>query len=270
MASPDLSAHCKGLVTSVIHGHDFIPTLSLGMVRDFKNIAHALSEESESDVAREIVTRVLGTYRQRSTLRARVGGVPEHLAALEAPRPQEAPLSERDMQLSRQELLDGKTRNIARDDNYQDPNLKEDDLDPFSYSSGGGRVHEGGDPADPELADWLWSLIKTIRADMDSLKLYPPGDVYCIESFAVFVTPRMQPDSEVVVDRSQAQQPGQQGQAGGNRAQAHRVILRYCQDVQKRFSEPVFAKSMMRDHIPTNYELCLSLLHECIVESSAS
>ncbi|GAC73579.1 hypothetical protein PANT_9c00195 [Moesziomyces antarcticus T-34] len=270
VASPDLSAHCKGLVTSVIHGHDFIPTLSLGMVRDFKNIAHALSEESESDVAREIVMRVLGTYRQRSALRARVAAVPEHLAALEAPRPQEAPLSERDVQVSRQELLDGKTRNIARDDNYQDPNLKEDDLDPFSYSSGGGRVHEGGDPADPELADWLWSLIKTIRADMDSLKLYPPGDVYCIESFAVFVTPRMQPDSEVVVDRSQAQQPGQQGQAGGNRAQAHRVILRYCQDVQKRFSEPVFAKSMMRDHIPTNYELCLSLLHECIVESSAS
>uniref|UniRef100_V5F0V9 sn-1-specific diacylglycerol lipase n=2 Tax=Kalmanozyma brasiliensis (strain GHG001) TaxID=1365824 RepID=V5F0V9_KALBG len=272
VASPDLSAHCKGLVTSIIHGHDFVPTLSLGMVRDFKNIAHALSVESDSDVAREIITRVIGTYRKRSALRSTLGfkqKTPEHLASLEPPRPQEIPLAEREVQLSREELIKGKTRNLATDSNYTDPNLKEDELDPFSYSSGGGQVRtspstpqlsgqQGG--GDVELADWLWSLIKTIRADMDSDKLYPPGDVYCIESFAVFVTPSMSPDSDIVFDRSKESQ-------GERRAEAHRVILRYCEDVVKRFSEPIFAKSMLRDHIPTNYELCMSLLYESVIDS---
>lgn len=275
VASPDLSAHCKGLVTSIIHGHDFVPTLSLGMVRDFKNIAHALSEESDSDVAREIVTRVLGTYRKRSALRATLGYAnkqPSHLASLEPPRPQEIPLAEREIQLTQEELLKGKTRNLATDSNYTDPNLKEDELDPFSYSSGGGHIRSSpstplpqeANGGDSELADWLWSLIKTIRADMDSAKLYPPGDVYCIESFPVFVTPRMQADSDIVHEReTKAKGEGK----GELRAEAHRVILRYCQDVEKRFSEPVFAKSMMRDHIPTNYELCMSLLYESVIDS---
>ncbi|KAJ1602836.1 hypothetical protein NDA14_001353 [Ustilago hordei] len=275
VASPDLSAHCKGLVTSIIHGHDFVPTLSLGMVRDFKNIAHALSEESDSDVAREIVTRVLGTYRKRSALRATLGYAnkqPSHLASLEPPRPQEIPLAEREIQLTQEELLKGKTRNLATDSNYTDPNLKEDELDPFSYSSGGGHIRSSpstplpqeADGGDSELADWLWSLIKTIRADMDSAKLYPPGDVYCIESFPVFVTPRMQADSKIDHEReTKAKGEGK----GKLRAEAHRVILRYCQDVEKRFSEPVFAKSMMRDHIPTNYELCMSLLYESVIDS---
>lgn len=275
VASPDLSSHCKGLVTSIIHGHDFIPTLSLGMVRDFKSIAHALSQEGDSDIARDIITRVLGTYRKRKMLRASLGyeqKVPKHLASLEQPRPQDVPLAEREIQLTREELIKGKTRNLASDANYMDPSLREDELDPFSYSSGGGHVRPslttpqdvGADTGDTELADWLWSLIKTIRADMDSAKLYPPGDVYCIESFPVFVTPRMQADSDIVRHREDRGKSKGKGEA---RAEAHRVILRYCEDVEKRFSEPVFAKSMLRDHLPTNYELCMSLLHESILDS---
>ena len=31
---------------------------------------------------------------------------------------------------------------------------------------------------DQVLSDWTMSLIKTMRADMDSDKLYPPGNVY--------------------------------------------------------------------------------------------
>lgn len=39
-----------------------------------------------------------------------------------------------------------------------------------------------------------------------------------------------------------------------SRGQAHRVIMRECTDVEKRFKEPIFARSMLRDHIPTNCE----------------
>ena len=102
---------------------------------------------------------------------------------------------------------------------------------------------------------------------MHSPKLYPPGDVYCIESFPVFVTPRMQPDSDIVSNRNHTGNCAQDDQHTNSRAEAHRVIFRFCEDVEKRFSEPVFAKSMMRDHIPTNYELCLSLLYESVIEN---
>ncbi|SNX81664.1 uncharacterized protein MEPE_00369 [Melanopsichium pennsylvanicum] len=286
VTSPDLSHHSKGLITSIIHGHDFVPTLSLGMVRDFKNVAHALSEHPDSDVAREIITRVVGCYRKRSALRVEQKGR-DHPDSLELPRPQELPLKEREMQLSREELMNGKTRNLATDPSYTDPNLREDDLDPFSYSSGGGyfrpspsNPEKAEAEGDSELADWLWSLIKTIRADMDSAKLYPPGDVYCIESFPVFVTPRMQADSDIVFRRDtdsrsnmgenkeERDKGGKENPGGEKRTEAHRVILRYCEDVEKRFSEPIFAKSMLRDHIPTSYELCCSLLYESVMDAT--
>ena len=46
-----------------------------------------------------------------------------------------------------------------------------------------------------------------------------------------------------------------EGEESEGRGEAQRVILRFCEDVEKRFSEPIFAKSMLRDHIPTNCEL---------------
>jgi hypothetical protein len=40
-----------------------------------------------------------------------------------------------------------------------------------------------GPPTDEEvLNDWMVSLIKTMRADMDNAKLYPPGMVYIMVS----------------------------------------------------------------------------------------
>jgi len=37
---------------------------------------------------------------------------------------------------------------------------------------------EQGISDDEATSDWMISLIKTMRADMDNDKLYPPGDVY--------------------------------------------------------------------------------------------
>ncbi|PWN30634.1 alpha/beta-hydrolase, partial [Jaminaea rosea] len=72
---------------------------------------------------------------------------------------------------------------------------------------------------DDETSDWLWSLIKTMRAHASNDKLYPPGEVYVAETTT-----------------------------------AHRVILRSCPKVQERFSEPIFSRSLFRDHSPSNYE----------------
>ncbi|BEI85067.1 hypothetical protein CcaverHIS002_0504680 [Cutaneotrichosporon cavernicola] len=160
VVSSDLARHSSGLITSIIQNADVVPTLSLGVLRDLRNIAVTLFEEG--GVAEEIVARVTGLKRDSS-------------------------------------------------DNAQ--------------------------------ADWMMSLIKTMRADMDNDKLFPPGSVYIMEYFDVFVT--------VDTDGSHS-----------SKQQAQRVILRQCDSVEERFREPLFSKTMLNDHLPSHYERSTQLLYE--------
>lgn len=184
VASSDLASFSSGLITSIIMNADVVPTLSLGVLRDLKNIAVTLFEER--GVAEEIVGRVMGLNRSRFGAESAAG--------------------EEQMQ-----------------------------------------------------ADWMMSLIKTMRADMDNDKLFPPGSVYIMvssggygqeadaqEYFDVFVTA-----DEVSAD----------GKATSNK-QAQRVILRQCNSVEERFREPLFSKTMLNDHLPSHYERSTQLLYE--------
>ena len=56
LASPDLAKYAEGLITSVVLNKDVVPCLSLGVLRDLKNIALTLREEDK--VAEEIIGRV--------------------------------------------------------------------------------------------------------------------------------------------------------------------------------------------------------------------
>lgn len=115
VASADLAHYASGLISSVVQNSDVVPTLSLGVLRDLKNIAVTLYEEA--GVAEEIVGRVVGLYRRRF--------------AFQTGASESTPLQPSDEQV---------------------------------------------------LADWMMSLIKTMRADMDNDKLYPPGAVYIMVS----------------------------------------------------------------------------------------
>ncbi|KAI7856320.1 hypothetical protein BDC45DRAFT_65358 [Circinella umbellata] len=139
--SLELSQYCRGLVTSVVHRYDIVSCLSLGLLKDFKNVAVSLHTEAE--VADQILTKVINRYRTSTV-----------------------------------------------DDNED---------------------------------DWFWALIKTMRADMRAEKLYPPSTVYTIE-----LVP--------------------------SRHKQHRAVLSRCDDIQARFSEIVFSRTMFMDHSPTNYE----------------
>lgn len=55
VASLDLAKYAKGLISSVVHGTDVVPSLSLGCLGDLKNVALTLSEEGH--LAEEIVAR---------------------------------------------------------------------------------------------------------------------------------------------------------------------------------------------------------------------
>ncbi|KAI7874692.1 alpha/beta-hydrolase [Lichtheimia hyalospora FSU 10163] len=160
--SHELSDYCgRGLVTSVVHGYDIVPSLSLGLLRDFKNVAVSLSQESS--VADDILSRIIGRYS--------------------------------------------------------------------------GKKEEQDDQEHNE--QWFWALIKTMRADMRADKLYPPSTVYLVESI-----PQL---------HHQQQQQERRGSKRKHK-RAHQVVFERCDNVQTRFSEIVFSRSMFTDHSPNMYE----------------
>lgn len=157
-----LSNYCAGLVTSVVHGYDIVSSLSLGLLKDFKNVATSLHAEQEA--AEEIISRVIGRLKQQ-----------------------------------KKEQTEG-------------------------YN---------------EYDQWFWAMIKTMRADMTSEKMYPPSTVYLVES-----VPQMK--------------------------QQHKVTLNRCEDVQARFSEIVFTRTMFMDHSPLMYERAIRKLCRGFSSSSSS
>lgn len=153
--SLSLSNYCSGLVTSVVHGYDIVSSLSLGLVKDFKNVATSL--HAETDVAEEIISRVVGRLQNKK-------------------------------------------------------NKETEDTDGIS-----------------EDDQWFWAMIKTMRADMNSEKMYPPSTVYLIETI-----PHIK--------------------------EQHKVVLCRCEDVEARFSEIVFTRTMFMDHSPLMYERAIKKL----------
>ncbi|GAA99922.1 uncharacterized protein L969DRAFT_46990 [Mixia osmundae IAM 14324] len=234
VASPDLAAYAKGLISSVVHNLDIVPTLSLGLLRDLKNVAASLYEEGK--VAEEVVGRVVGLYQRRYKAKreARKNGqtyptADEFAGSGSGFSPHELDDEARQVDMTPRELQLGRGSNKALEAGYRDPALVGRDLSD-----------------DAELNDWLWSLMKTMRAGNDSDKLLPPGDVFCIECHTVFVSNSMEGS-----DGRSAQKSFQEGT---------RVLLRECLDPVQRFSEPVFGRSMFLDHSPHNYEHALNAL----------
>ncbi|KNZ56670.1 hypothetical protein VP01_2349g1 [Puccinia sorghi] len=277
VASLDLSEYTKGLVTTVCNGIDLVPTLSLGVLHDFKSIAVSLHEEES--VAIEIVKKVVGLYRpNRGSGRMNSSGTASVDQAHELFEGEEAEPAKQRVTMKPHEMRSGIGENRAAGCNYRDPALE-------------GSVF-GKAETTPELGDWLWSLRRTMRAVSDAEKLYPPGEVWHVESYEVFVVREDEasttnnessPDSSLPTTTSstlpktartfsfswKSTSPSRsshaQPQSGpSSRQEGRRIILRACEDVQARFSEPIFGKTMFHDHIPSQYELVLELLEAAI------
>lgn len=178
--SHDLSTYCSGLITSVVHGYDIVSCLSLGLLKDFKNVAVSL--HTEGNVVEEILGRVVGRYRK----------------------------AKEKVDQSKQQ-------------------------------------HEGDDDDDEQ---WFWALIKTMRADMRADKLYPPSTVYLVESVPQLVQQASAKRRSAQGEKSQAQQ-----------RRAYAVALSRCDDIQARFSEIMFSRTMFMDHSPNFYEKAIRHLH---------
>lgn len=99
-------------MTFTSEGTDIVPSLSLGVLRDFKNVATTLKDES--NVAEEIVARVIGVEQRR--LRDKYA--PSMLGAGGKVNSTE-PLPE--VVCSPEEIRQGRTRNCALDQGYRAP-----------------------------------------------------------------------------------------------------------------------------------------------------
>ncbi|KAK4052121.1 hypothetical protein OIV83_002415 [Microbotryomycetes sp. JL201] len=240
VASLDLQEYCRGLVISTVHNNDVVPTLSLGLLRDLKTTALNLHEDEHRGTTQEIIGRVVGVWQsQAKRTRVPVESQPK-------PRclPSMNPLTmasygigsfydtseeAKSVALTRAELVAGRGSNKALDPAYCDPAL-----------------------LDPELTeelvvnDYLWSIMRTLRASNDNDKLYPPGDAYVVENFTVFVS-------------------SESNKTQYSRREGRRILLRAVDDTVKRFSEPVFGKSLFLDHSPTEYEHNLDLLAKAVL-----
>ncbi|RUS15286.1 hypothetical protein BC937DRAFT_92650 [Endogone sp. FLAS-F59071] len=206
--SLELAKYCgQGLVTSIVHSYDIVPSLSLGLLKDFKNIAVSLYEEGK--VTEEILTRILGKYRKAK--RSSAGGG---------------------------EML-------------TDP-LDSHNLD--SSTSTSVTALEGDDEDD----QWFWAVIKTMRADMRAEKLYPPSTLYHIEAIP-----------QLVVHTGEQLRTPHVAAKTERTKQAFKVVFKRCDDVEARFSEIVFSRSMFSDHSPREYEKCVELLWRGVLAEDA-
>jgi len=191
---PKLRTETRGLITSVVHGRDIVPSLSFGMIRDFHCVALAFKEDRQG-IRKEIGKTVLGNLTKKAT-----------------------------------GFGSSATEGIGMSGGGE--NKYKDGPDPRVWASGD-VIFENRDD------DYLYSILKTLRAGMDSEKLVPPGEVYVLETQTVF----------------------QRGRDGGvDIKPATRVTTRVVKDVEKRFGELGFGRGMFSDHSPRNYEGALEML----------
>lgn len=116
------------------------------------------------------------------------------------------------------------------------------------YGSSG----SGGESCKREDDDqWAYAALKVLRASMMSQKLLPPGEVFVVESTRV-----LRRDAFLV--------PEIGGEDLGR--PAHRVVLKYVRDVEKRFREVRFGTSMLTDHSPGKYEDALNKLRSGVMD----
>ncbi|KAJ1946214.1 hypothetical protein GGF37_001298 [Kickxella alabastrina] len=292
-----LSHYCRGLVTSVANADDFITFLSIGSCLDILNISAVLGHES--GVAEKIVRRFLSAQRDKisrrfnpfdfdfSKLRAyspsddeddysdavddnKDGGVPEN-ARVE------------DSKSTGGGFWWGSRKTTVRDNS--DPKQQQQKSQGSDAASANSNASSASRPskrpkksADSkaqsknDLDDWHWSLVKTLRANMDSDKLYPPGDVFILASPGddKVCDKHMRPDAGSEPLRAKAVPAGtveQPGDGSGNKAakdksrgSAQDVGLFYCPDVVERFSELRFTRNMLMHHSPKTYESKIAAL----------
>jgi hypothetical protein len=172
--SRPLSMITRGLITSVVHGHDVVPHLSLGLLHDFQAVA-------------------LGFKKDENQAKA-------------------------DIRQQIWRALQANVKNKWHNQFFSNAPAEDDKL-------------------------WMLPALEAMRSSMKNEKLYPPGEVFVVESRRV-----LRRDAFLLPDEEHIGRP------------AERIVLKYIKDVEARFGEVRFGASMLLDHSPARYEDILNKL----------
>ena len=155
-------------LNEILIGNDVVAALSIGLIRDFRNISFNLWQEP--GIAESVISKILGYF----------------------------------------------------------PDISK---------------HSAYDEAD-EL--WCWALLKTLRADMDAEKLYPPGRIFWINARTEYmsISKVPLPNDTTPPDPSVPFNP-------------NIMTVHLVQDVERAFSEFTISSTMFSDHTPNTYETAL-------------
>jgi hypothetical protein len=105
------------------------------------------------------------------------------------------------------------------------------------------------------------SLWKSLRADMQNSKLYPPGTVYWIRTESITAPEGMFGSLSFAQDQSLDSSATRSDDPWHK---TKRVTIAKVSDVERMFSEVVFTRSMFMDHSPGRYEWCLLAVNQCL------
>ncbi|KAJ2808400.1 hypothetical protein H4R20_000902 [Coemansia guatemalensis] len=292
-----LSYYCRGLVTSVVNTDDFVSFLSVGACVDILNISAVLGRER--GVAEKVMRGFLSTQRSKIGKRFSLFDFDfSKLRAYESEEEEEeeegADFNHEDEAASANSVPDSSvdcSEPISREWSYKtaQSNITGFGLASDSSSDGSSPSPNLKSPSSSKpqesrgdlkqskknLDDWHLSLVKTLRANMDSEKLYPPGDVFVLAS----------PGDDEVADRQLpkarngakgpagwkqmlSSQPKDKQKGNGKADEPLPVGLFYCPDVAERFCELRFTRNMIIHHMPSTYERKLSaLVHDTLNNS---
>ncbi|KAJ2704539.1 hypothetical protein FB645_003189 [Coemansia sp. IMI 203386] len=300
-----LSYYCRGLVTSVANTDDFVTYLSVGACVDILNISAVLGRER--GIAEKIVRRFIAAQRDKigrklnlfdfdfSKLRAYSYSDDEDVD--DRDEKQEGSKGEssgywwsRAKTAKSSESNDDKADDCAVSSKSEDslsspPSKRQKNSQDVSEDKGKSK-NKGKTKSQlkADLDDWHWSLVKTLRASMDSEKLYPPGDVFILASPGDDeVADKHLPKQDTETKKSQAEDAGCENalpsassssrstqSTAGSTAKSQQpaalpVGVFYCPDVTERFSELRFTRNMIAHHLPSTYERRISaLIHEAL------
>ncbi|KAJ1731814.1 hypothetical protein LPJ61_002349, partial [Coemansia biformis] len=193
-----LSGYCRGLVTSVVNTDDFVSFMSVGAFVDILNISAILGRER--GVAERVMRGFLSAQRSKVSKKFRLFDFDFSKLRAYDPDPDLDPGSDGDGdgddsrsstsgaeggagRSERGRWWDFKTSqsnagaSSSSGDSSPSPCPSDSSPRPNRADKARGRQGKKG-----SLDDWYLSLVKTLRASMDSEKLYPPGDVFILAS----------------------------------------------------------------------------------------
>lgn len=105
---------------------------------------------------------------------------------------------------------------------------------------------------------WMWNELVEMRKVMTSEKLVPPGEIFTLDSSRVF-------DRDPDRSTKDAAEQAKSFKPGLGRA-ATRVHFKWVRNVERRFSEIRFCRTMLLEHYPWQYEKALGALEMGVME----